>query len=92
MKKKEVEIGQCYRVKISGKTTVVQITHLGNQKGWWAVNLRTGRDVRIKSAAKLRKHVGDRKRAEAYLSLLDKIKEKLALRRGAFNEVQSQSE
>lgn len=54
MKKKDVEIGATYTAKISGKIVEVRIFEVCTLGGWHAVNLKTGRDVRIKSATKLR--------------------------------------
>lgn len=58
MKKAEIVIGEEYVAKISGKLTVVRIIS-GGTHGWSAVNVNTGRHVRIKSAAKLRIHLSD---------------------------------
>ena len=55
MKKNEVEIGRCYIVKVSGKLTRVKILRESSYGGWEGVNAETGRAVRIKTAARLRK-------------------------------------
>lgn len=52
--KKDVEIGARYVAKVSGNLVTVQITREHDRGGWIAMNLFTGREVRIKSAAKLR--------------------------------------
>ncbi len=67
MLKSEVKIGAVYTAMISGKLTRVKINDTVYQKGygagrrevqhWVATNLSTGREVTIKSAAKLRKEV-----------------------------------
>ena len=67
MKKSEVKIGSVYTAMISGKLTNVQIVSEVTARGygansrdttnWMAKNLRTGKEVRIKSAAKLRSEV-----------------------------------
>ena len=54
MKKKEVEIGKNYLAKISGKLTAVKIVSESPYGGWIGRNIATGREVRIKTAAKLR--------------------------------------
>jgi hypothetical protein len=55
MLKKDVEIGETYIVKVSGKEQPVKIEAVSIYGGWNGFNLRTKRDVRIKSAAKLRR-------------------------------------
>ncbi len=57
MLKKDVKIGHCYTAKISNKIVTVQIDSVSQYGGWNASNMNTGRIVRIKSAAKLRKEV-----------------------------------
>ena len=57
MKKKDVKLGATYLVKVSGKLTHVRLTAESPYKGWVGVNVNTGREVRIKTAAKLRKEV-----------------------------------
>ena len=58
MRKADVQIGRRYEAKISGRVVVVSITSEANAGGWHAVNESTGRTVRIKSAAKLRRERG----------------------------------
>ena len=58
MKGKDVEIGKVYAAKVSGVITEVQITGPHTSYGWSAVNLRTGRPVRIRSAQRLRYLIG----------------------------------
>jgi hypothetical protein len=57
MKKKDVLLGHIYLAKISGKIVPVQIDGESPYGGWNATNRATGRQVRIKSAAKLRQEV-----------------------------------
>lgn len=54
MKKADVEIGKTYIAKVSGKVTKVYIYAECIYGGWWAVNLETDREVRIRTAARLR--------------------------------------
>lgn len=54
MKKNEVEIGKVYAVKVSGMICPVRITNESRFGGWDGTNLQTNRDVRIRSAMKLR--------------------------------------
>lgn len=60
MKKAEVQIGEHYIAKVSGKLTVVQIHEEATNGGWHAINLTTGHGVRIRSAARLRYPARDR--------------------------------
>lgn len=55
MKKNEIEIGGQYVAKISQRLTVVKIKSASPYGGWVAVNVKTGREVRIRTAAKLRR-------------------------------------
>lgn len=58
MKKAEVRTGGRYTAKVSGRVVTVRIVGealYGN--GWDAVNETTGKNVRIKSAQRLREEV-----------------------------------
>ena len=55
VKKADVVIGQKYVAKISGKLTVVRLDRQVIQGGWYATNVSTGRRVRIRTAARLRR-------------------------------------
>ena len=55
MKKAQVEIGACYIAKVSGCLATVKILSASPYGGWDGRNLVTGRNVRIKSAARLRR-------------------------------------
>ncbi len=55
MKKAEVQIGSTYIVKVSGLLARVRITGESPYGGWRGTNLATGREVRIRSAARLRR-------------------------------------
>jgi len=64
MKAKDVVIGETYVAKVSGRLVAVRIDreaggHCGRNgrymfAGWYAVNTETGRDVRIRTAGRLR--------------------------------------
>jgi hypothetical protein len=54
IKKADVVVGNRYVAKISGKLTIVKLISDARPRGWVAQNENTGREVRIKSAAKLR--------------------------------------
>ena len=56
MKKADVEIGGAYVAKVSGNLVAVRIDRESPYGGWDATNLATGRAVRIRSAARLRRH------------------------------------
>lgn len=83
MKKNEVEIGGVYVAKISGRLTHVRITAVSQYGGWDAVNVNTNREVRIRSAAKLRGVWHEPKPGDAQYELL---KRKLERLEGASNE------
>lgn len=56
MLKKEIEIGKVYLAKISGRLSPVRILSFShyNSRHWITENIRTKRQVVIRSAAKLR--------------------------------------
>ena len=54
MKKANVKIGEAYLCKVSGRLTRVRILRESPYGGWEAVNEDTRRDVRIRSAQRLR--------------------------------------
>jgi len=54
MKKAQVQIGQTYICKVSGRLAEVRVESECPYGGWWAVNTQTGRQVRIRSAQRLR--------------------------------------
>jgi hypothetical protein len=60
MKKRDVTVGRVYAVKVSGQVQEVRLVAESPYGGWVGRNLRTGREVRIRSAARLRYPV-DRK-------------------------------
>jgi len=57
MRKDMVEVGGIYAAKVSGKIQDVKIIGPHHKGGWYAVNVRTNRDVRIRTAARLRYRV-----------------------------------
>jgi hypothetical protein len=54
MQKQNVHIGSIYIVKVSGALAKVRITRDHPRGGWYGTNLATGREVRIRTAARLR--------------------------------------
>jgi hypothetical protein len=54
MKKADVQIGGRYVAKVS-RLTVVRIDREASTGGWIATNVETGRTVRVRSAARLRR-------------------------------------
>jgi len=58
MKKNEVQVGKQYIAKVSGKLVPIQILEESRRGGWVAKNVATGRTVRVKTAARLRRPVG----------------------------------
>lgn len=62
MLKKDVKIGAKYVAKVNGYEQVITLVGLAPYgDGWVARNDKTGREIRIKSAAKLRGEVIDGK-------------------------------
>jgi hypothetical protein len=63
MKKCDVTLGQVYAVKVSGRIQPVRLIAESPYGGWVGRNEQTGREIRIRSAAKLRARLekqGDR--------------------------------
>ena len=54
MKKKDVKIGEVYMAKVSGKSVRVRVDSESRYGGWDGTNLLTGRQIRIKTVARLR--------------------------------------
>ncbi len=54
MQKQNVHIGSTYIVKVSGALAKVRITRDHPRGGWYGTNLVTGREIRIRTAARLR--------------------------------------
>ena len=63
MKKDEVQIGATYQVSVTGKLAPVKIVRENPHGGWNGVNVDTKREVRIKSAQRLRKRLDAAPRA-----------------------------
>ncbi len=54
MKKREVRVGQTYTVKVSNQLVPVRVTAESPYGGWVGMNTKTNREVRIRTAARLR--------------------------------------
>jgi len=54
MKKAEVKVGETYAVKVSGNVVPVVIDEEHPNGGWVGTNQETNRQVRVKSARRLR--------------------------------------
>ena len=54
MKQRDAVQGQVYAVKVSGHIQPVRLVAYSPHGGWIGRNLQTGRDVRIRTAGKLR--------------------------------------
>lgn len=57
MRKNEIRIGGTYIAKVSGAITTVRINCEAPYGGWLGVNTRTGRQVHIATAGRLRGEV-----------------------------------
>jgi hypothetical protein len=57
MKKKDIQVGGKYTALVSGTVQTVRIDGESAFGGWTATNLATGRQVRIRSAQRLRSKV-----------------------------------
>jgi hypothetical protein len=61
MKKNEVKRNAVYLVKVSGQIALVKLVIESHYGGWDGTNLVTGRTVRIKTAARLRREIPEDK-------------------------------
>lgn len=68
MNANEVKVGSYYRAAVSGKLSVVHITSKNKQGGWDALNVATGRKLRIKSATRLKGQAKDPRKGGSKLS------------------------
>ena len=57
MQKHNIKVGSTYIVKVSGTLAKVRITREHPRGGWYGTNLATGREIRIRTAARLRSEV-----------------------------------
>jgi len=57
MQKHNVKVGATYLAKVSGTLTRVRLTRVHDRGGWYGINLATGREIRIRTAARLRSAV-----------------------------------
>ena len=57
MQKYNGQIGTTYIVKVSGTLAKVKLTRECNYGGWYGTNLATGREIRIRTSARLRSEV-----------------------------------
>ena len=54
MQRHNVKVGTTYIVKVSGTLAQVRLTREHPRGGWYGTNLATGREIRIRTAARLR--------------------------------------
>jgi hypothetical protein len=57
MRKADVQVGGIYRAKVSGRVVDVLLLRECSFGGWYAQNVETRREIRIKSAQRLRERV-----------------------------------
>ena len=57
MKKNQVRVGGTYTAKVSGFVVPVRILSESPHGGWLGINILTKREVRIKTAARLRREI-----------------------------------
>lgn len=55
MKKSEIKLGGTYLAKVAGRLVPVRLDRENDFKGWDATNLATNRQIRIRSAQRLRR-------------------------------------
>jgi hypothetical protein len=59
IKKADVQVGLTCIAKVSGVPAKVRITDESPYGGWRGTNLPTGREIRIRSAARLRRPINE---------------------------------
>ena len=90
MKKNEITIGGRYVAKVSGKLTTVCVVQANPMGGWDAINKETGRGVRVRTAARLRRRV-DRAAISVGTHVAINIAQGLAKAEGIVREVETDS-
>jgi hypothetical protein len=55
MRNSEIQIGAVYEARVSGRLVPVRVVAAHPAGGWEAINLATGRRLRLKSARRLRR-------------------------------------
>ena len=75
MQKQNVHIGTTYIVKVSGMLAKVRLTREHDRGGWYGTNLATGREIRIRTAGRLRSEAKPAQRIahDASRQIVDKI-------------------
>lgn len=66
MTRDQVEMSRHYIVRIKGAETVVKIVAVNPRGGWFGMNVQTGRDVKIKTGARLKRIASDFECDDAY--------------------------
>lgn len=57
MRKADVVLGEVYWARVSGRVVPVKVCEAHHQGGWYGLNTETGREVRIRTAGRLRSRV-----------------------------------
>lgn len=58
MKKSDnIAVGNTYIVRVSGHLVPIKLVESSPNGGWYGRNMTTGREIRIRTAAKLRRQV-----------------------------------
>jgi hypothetical protein len=55
VRKADVKVGETYIAKVSGRLVKVKLVRESSFGGWDAENLFTGREIRVRTAARLRR-------------------------------------
>jgi hypothetical protein len=55
MKAKDVKLDELYVAKVSGELTAVYLKEENPRGGWYGINQKTGREIEIKTAGRLRR-------------------------------------
>jgi len=69
MTKRDVKVGSTYTAKVSGRLAHIRITGMSPYGGYDAVNVATGRAIRLRTAGRLRSEVEPINRLEYIRSL-----------------------
>ncbi len=59
MRKAQIEVGGVYEVRVSGNLVPVRIRGKHYISGWDAENVLTGREIRVRTAARLRRAMSE---------------------------------
>lgn len=75
MTREQVQVKAHYIMRIKGEETVARVICVNPRGGWFVVNVKTGREMRVNSGAKFKRLASDFEREDAYRSAVQGSKQ-----------------